>query len=221
MKRFAFGLLVLFFLAPLRLFAITPICYPWQITAAGFEQTTQPTNLVKWLSMDATRASFVVSWYCDEKYGWGQYYFYGYRSQLSPNWQTILGQSASLTKAQADAIWSANVTTSDARLEAIAARQLDASRPSPITWRVRPNGTQSNRPVFRLNSDGSRNQLAVSGERVKVGEPCWCARKSVEEPISGSDAVNSYCSVEGLDNAATPTLDQLPSNHIAWCVRDP
>lgn len=202
-------------------FASTPTCYPWHTTAAGFEQTTLPTNVVKWLSMDASKASFVVSWYCDEKYGWGQYYFYGYRSELSPSWQSILAQMPTLSKANADALWQANVTTPDARLEQIAARQLEATKPPQITWKVRANGTQTSRPVFRLNTDSTRNLTALSGERVRVGDTCRCTRKVVEEAVAGSDASNSYCSVEGLDNTATPTTDQLPSNHIAWCVRDP
>jgi hypothetical protein len=82
---------------------------------------------------------------------------------------------------------------------------------------VRPNGTQTSRPVFRV-VDGVRNATAVSGERAKVGEPCKCYVQALEEPVSGSDAINAYCSVDGLDNVSTPAVDAL-TERVSWCVR--
>lgn len=217
--KVALALLVLLCLAPLRAHAITPSCYPWTLSSAGYEQTTQPTNVVKWFSIDAGKASFVVSFYCDEKYGWGQYYFYGYRKDLTPSWQSILVALPTLSKTDVDALWMANVTTPDPKLEAIAARQLDATRPPDILWRVRPNGTQTARPVYRLNANGTRNTTAPNNVRVQVGAVCQCARKVVEEPVSGSDAVNAYCDVGGLDNVATPFPDAIDPGLVTWCAR--
>lgn len=198
----------------------TPPCYPIQPSAANFEQTTQPTNVVKWLSIDAAKASFVVTFYCDQTYSWGGYYFYGYRKDLVPSWQTILASASTMPKADADALWTANVTIPDPTLEVLAQRQLQATRPPPIVWRVRANGTQPSRPVYPLRSNGTRNTTAINGERIKVGDQCSCAKLAIPESVDGASAPNVYCSVEGQQNASS-VMKRLAANHVAWCERSP
>lgn len=206
--------------SPHPLFAATPACYPNQTSAANFEQTIAPTSLVKWLSIDADKASFVVTFWCDQTYAWGAYYFYGYRRDLVPSWQAILASSSTMPKADADTLWTANASIPDPTLEVIARRQLEATRPPAIVWRVRANGTQTSRPVFRPNADGTRNQTAVSGERVRVEGQCSCAKLAIEEPVAGASVPNVYCSVENRQNAQTPTK-RLPAARLAWCERAP
>lgn len=196
----------------------SPACYPFQTSAANFEQTTQPTNVVKWLSVDGDKASFVVTYFCDQKYSWSSNWFYGYRRDLVPSWQTILTNAPKLSQAEADSLWQANVTTADVTLEAVAKRQLEATRPPDIVWRVRANGTQASRPVFPLKSDGTRNQTAINGERVAVGAQCSCRKLAIEEPVTGAAAENVYCTVEGQQNASKVTA-RLAANRLAWCER--
>jgi hypothetical protein len=198
-----------------------PSCYPLpgNTKASGFDQTLLPSNPIVWLGIDGQRASFVVSWFCDEQYQWHGYYFYGYRSQLVPTWQTILGSAPTLTKTAADSLWTANVTAPDPTLETIAKRQLAASWPPDIRWLVKANGTQPSRPVFRLNANGTRNPTATNNERAKVGEVCSCALKAIEEPVSGSDSVQTYCAVDSLDNIATPYPDPLVGR-VSLCARE-
>jgi len=196
----------------------TPTCYPNQTSAANFEQTTQPANVVKWLSIDASKASFIVTYYCDQAYSWGGYYFYGYRRDLLPSWQSILASSSTLSKTDADSLWAGNVTTVDPDLEVIAKRQLEATRPPAIVWRVRANGTQTSRPVFPLRSNGTRNTTAINGERVAVGAQCSCAKLAIPEAVDGAAQQNIYCTVEGRQNAAKVTT-RLAANRLAWCER--
>lgn len=198
----------------------TPACYPFQTSAANFEQTTQPTNIVKWLSIDGDKASFVVTYFCDQKYGWSSNWFYGYRRDLVPNWQTILTNAPSLSQTAADSLWTANVTTPDPTLEAIAKRQLEANRPPDIVWHVRANGTQTSRPVFPVKSDGTRGTSPINGERVAIGAQCSCRKLVIEEPINGAATANSYCTVEGQQNASRVTT-RLGANRLAWCERVP
>lgn len=200
-------------------FAATPSCLPTQTSAASFEQTTQPTDVVKWLSIEPDKASFVVTYWCDEKYFWAGYYFYGYRKDLVPSWQAILATSATMPKADADALWVANVTTPDPTLEVIAKRQLEATRPPAIVWRVRPNGAQTSRPVYPLRTNGTRNTTAMNGERVRVGDQCSCAHLAIPESVDGAAAPNVYCSVEGRQNAAN--VKTRLAARLAWCERAP
>lgn len=196
----------------------TPTCYPNQTSAANFSLTTQPENPVVWLSIEGNRASFIVTLFCDAKYRWQAYYFYGYRSDLVPTWQTILGQVPSMSQSQMDALWTANVTTPDQTLEVLAKRQIDATRPPEIVWRVRANGTQTSRPVFPVRSDGTRNATAINGERVAVGAQCSCRKLVIEEPVNGAATGNSYCSVEG-QQSASKVMARLGANRLAWCER--
>jgi hypothetical protein len=196
----------------------TPTCYPVQPSAANFEQTTQPTNVMKWLSIDADKASFIVTFYCDQTYGWGGYYFYGYRKDLVPSWQAILASASTMPKSDADTLWTANVTTVDPDLEVIAKRQLSATRPPDIVWRVRLNGTQTSRPVFPLKADGTRGTTAINGERVATKAQCSCRKLVIEEAVNGAAQPNAYCTVEGQQNASKVTA-RLGANRLAWCER--
>lgn len=206
----------------------TPTCSPYSTSAANFEQTTQPSSIVKAISIDSTRASFIVSWFCDEKYRWTGWYFYGYRNELSPNWQDIVAAASKLTLSDINTLWVANVTTTDPTLEALAKRQLEANRPPDIVWRVRANGACSgpitssgcSRPVFPLKADGTRNQTAINGERVAVGAQCSCRKLALEEPVSGAAQANVYCTVEGQQNASS-VMKRLAAGRLAWCERAP
>jgi hypothetical protein len=196
----------------------SPSCNPFKTSAANLEQTSQPQNLMRALAIEGANASFVVSWYCDEKYGWTGWYFYGYRNELSLNWQEILAAASKLTLSDINTLWVANVTTPDAALEAVARRQLAATRPPDIVWRVRPNGTQTSRPVFPLASPGIRSTTAINGERVAVGAQCSCRKLVVEEAVTGAAQPNSYCTVEGQQNASS-VMKRLAANRLAWCER--
>ena len=198
----------------------TPSCSPYSTSAANFEQTTQPSSIVKAISIDSTRASFIVSWFCDEKYRWTGWYFYGYRSELSPSWQDIVAAASKLTLSDINTLWVANVTTTDPTLEALAKRQLEANRPPDIVWRVRANGTQTSRPVFPLKGDSTRSQTAINGERVAVGAQCSCRKLALEEPVSGAAQANVYCTVEGQQNASS-VMKRLAAGRLAWCERAP
>jgi hypothetical protein len=201
-------------------FSATPACSPYSTSAANFEQTTQPSNIAKALTIDGRSASFVVTWYCADAYRWTGWYFYGYRSELSPSWQSILATASKLTLTDINTLWVANVTTPDPTLEALAKRQLEANRPPDIVWRVRANGTQPSRPVFPVRSDGTRNQTAINGERVAVAAQCSCRKLALEEPVTGASAPNVYCTVEGQQNAVKVTA-RLGTNRLAWCERSP
>lgn len=198
----------------------TPTCSPYSTSAANFEQTTQPSSFVKAITIDGARASFIVSWFCDETYRWTGWYFYGYRSELSPSWQEILATASKLTLTDINTLWVANVTTPDPALEALAKRQLEATRPPDIVWRVRLNGTQTSRPVFPLKADGTRGLTAINSERVATKAQCSCRKLVIEEAVDGATTKNSYCTVEGQQNALS-VMKRLAANRLAWCERAP
>jgi hypothetical protein len=197
--------------------AAPPPCYPWEPQSTGLEATTQPSNFIDWLRTPDAKASIVATEWCDAKYSWVPGSVYMYRSELRADWQTVLQALPTMSHAQLDALFIAGVQAgSDPELKPLADRQLSAKQPPPIVWLTRPNNGNDQRTVFGLKADGTRDLKAIP-DRVKVGVPCDCLTKALEEPISGTDNVNTYCSVSGLTNPATGAA--LPPGRVAWCVR--
>lgn len=194
-----------------------PKCYPWNSTSTALDQSTQPANLAKWLFVEGERASFVVTYFCDNKYSWQSVWIYGYRSQLPLDWQGILAQLPAMTKAQVDGLWNQSIPDADPELEAISKRQLDATRPRPIVWLTKPNSGNTQRPAYGLKADGTRDPKGLA-DRVAIGATCSCTTRAIEEVLPGQE-VATYCSVSGQINASTGK--PLVANRVSLCERQP
>jgi hypothetical protein len=223
---FALLMLALYFVSG----SANAACSPFSLEAKNFSLDWSPRDPFLFAQAAPEQAYVIATWHCDEKYRWFGQYRSGLKRDLAPSPIVELDRLRNLSASELQA-WDAAHFGCDmgdateackpyALLEPFAIRQLNATRPPPIVWVVRQNGTNASRPVFPLNTAGTaRSTTAASNQRVAVGAACGCTIKVIEEPVSNSDAANSWCEVGGNENVATTAVDVLPQGRLSWCVR--
>ena len=202
-----------------------PSCYPWDSAATNYELSTVPESKIQWLLADPARASFIATWYCDETYEWRAVGFGGWKNDLEPNWESLVVSLKNGTREERDAAWTQYASCNDANadqpecqkylpLHPIIIAQFNATRPKPILWKIRLNGTTPTRPVFKV-TNGVRATTPASGIRVETGSVANCVLLHL--PETGG----TYCSVEGVRNAYTATTTTpIPADHVALSARE-
>jgi hypothetical protein len=192
--------------------APVPTCYPGERAHTAFVIETQPQTLFAWAL--APKASFTVTWFCDEKYDWHGYGWAGWKSELTPDWLEQFNRLSTADHATRDAAWNQYlkqpiITPADpvyGELAPIIYRQFNLTRPPPILWRVKDNPTSTTRPVYGLTATGARNTVAISGVTVSDSAPCDCKLKAIEE------VANTYCDVSAQLAVVVP-------DRVALCIR--
>lgn len=193
-------------------------CMPYSSQAKATEVFTFPQSLSAFLS-NQDKAGGGITWFCDMKTYWAGQAFYGWAKNADRAAITSFGTKNEAEKRialdQFTKVW--KPSTDDpayGQLVQIANAQLDATRPAPIRWLTAKNGSQVSRPTFAVVK-GIR-QTSAASERVAINMPCEATLIAIEEPISGSTAINTYASVEGLPNANGGII---PASRVALCVR--
>jgi hypothetical protein len=229
--------LILLFSAELSAQTILPKCPWWSTKASNLDINLIP-SFTQFFASDSPQHSFVVSWWCDDKYGWSFFSLFGFKDQLDSDWQaklkSITGDEAAMLLLATERISCPleDRTTPGCerylQLDPVWKLQRDSTKPAPIYWGIRDNPSSTTRPCFTYNATtGVRNTTAVPSSTCRVPDAddpatpdirenwCTCTRRHIEE--SGG----VYCDVGNLFNVGTAAVgDVTPfDTYVALCER--